>query len=198
MKGGAAVAADSWRVCLCLVVDLLFMAMGPIAGETLCANTNRGLNAVNEVWLSRRVIAHRMERRFRERLSMGGRRRRRRPTVGSGAWSDGNELLGNGWAVLPDSAGTTVTHKGCAYPVGDLAYLASQRACWNTVPICIAAFDDALGGAPSLAGLGSIPPAQRDAAPDAMLPAGAGGARSAPGDAKSNVEITPVEVNMAS
>jgi hypothetical protein len=63
--------------------------------------------------------------------------------------------------------------------------------------ICIAAFDDALGGAPSLAGLGSIPPAQRDAAPDALLPAGASGARNAPGDAKSNVEITPVEVRIA-
>ena len=52
MKGGAAVAADSWRVCLCLVVDLLFLPMGPIAGEALCANTNWGLNAGNELSLA--------------------------------------------------------------------------------------------------------------------------------------------------
>ena len=62
----------------------------------------------------------------------------------------------------------------------------------------IAAFDGALGGAPMLGGgLGGGPPAQRDAAPDAMLPAGANGTHSAPGDASRSVEITPVEVSMA-
>lgn len=52
-----------------------------------------------------RVMANRMERRFRERLSGGGGRRRLRPTLGGGAWSDGNDLQGADWATLPDSAG---------------------------------------------------------------------------------------------
>lgn len=60
-----------------------------------------------------RVMAQRVERRFRERLSGGGRRRRRRPTLGGGgggggAWSDGADMQAADWAVLPDSAGVPV------------------------------------------------------------------------------------------
>jgi hypothetical protein len=84
--------------------------------------------AYDVFFASCRVIAHRMERRFRERLSMGGRRRRRRPTVGSGAWSDGNELVGNGWAVLPDSAGMMYSHEGCLAQSEVLQLLIRQLA----------------------------------------------------------------------
>ena len=30
-----------------------------------------------------------------------------------------------------------MTHKGCAYPVGDLAYLATQPACWDIFPFAL-------------------------------------------------------------
>lgn len=51
-----------------------------------------------------------------------------------------------------------------------------------------------MGGVPLLGGPSGGQPAQRDAAPDAMLGAGSGGAVGPVGENGRNVEITPVEV----
>lgn len=132
--------------------------------------TSRALQCVvchQQMTLRCRILVRRVERRFRERLSGGGRRRWR-PTLGgggNGAWSDGSDAAAAAdWAALPDSAG---------FDGGILGGRGGAR----------------LGGA------AGQPTADWEAAAvGPMLPAGSVAAAGG-GEQGRSLEITPVEVH---
>ena len=104
---------------------------------------------VRSVWTAvlARVAALRAERRFRERLSGGGRdRRRRRPTLGDN-WSDGEGQ--HDWTALPDTGpGAEALHvaggqradtwdqpqSGCVRPEVLWLPVPTHSALWLPVP----------------------------------------------------------------